>query len=229
MRFRVDVAALAPEMSWRDVHGAARAVIYGLIGDADPLLAEELHRAGWRGSKLRPVGVSRPVFAGAARLQGRYTTSGRGSVWLGSPVPDIAAALVRGLARRKELRWGGVCLAIHGMQVEGIPDHQCGEAEFTSVTPVLVKHENRFLLPGDTHYLDRLSHNVRHKADVLGLPREVAVEVLHAGPRRRFDVSGGFRVGADMRLRVRAAPQLLDALYDWGLGLENIQGFGWLR
>jgi CRISPR-associated endoribonuclease Cas6 len=230
MRFRVDVAASVAEMAWRDVHGAARAVVYGLIGDADPSLAEELHRTGWRGSGLRPVGLSRPVFAGAPREQGKYMLSAHGSIWLGSPVPDIAAALVRGLTRRGELRWGGVGLTVRGVQVEGVPDYRSGEAEFTAATPVLVKQESRFLLPSDGGcYLNRLTHNLRHKADLLGLPGEVEAEVLHSGPRRRFDVSGGFRVGAEVRLRVCGAPALLDAVHDWGVGLENIQGFGWLR
>jgi hypothetical protein len=55
------------------------------------------------------------------------------------------------------------------------------------------------------------------------------VEVLGAGPRRGFDLSGARRIGATARLRVRAASALLDALYDWGLGLHTIQGFGWIR
>ena len=156
-------------------------------------------------------------------------TSGRGSVWLGSPVPEIAAALVRAVARRAELRWGQVTLAVRGVAVDTTPDHRSGQAEFISITPVLVKHESRWLLPGDDCYLDRLAHNLRHKADLLGLPRPFDVEVLGAGPRRRFDVPGGFRIGAEVRLRLSAEPALLDALYDWGLGLENVQGFGWLR
>ena len=229
MRFRVDVAAPAAEMPWRDVHGAARGVVYGLIGDADRSLAEELHTAGWRGSGLRPVGVSRPVFAGTGRGHGKYLMSEHGSIWLGSPVPDIAAALVRGLAGRRELRWGATTLAVRGVQVEGAVDHSCGEAEFAAVTPVLVKHESRFLLPGDAEYLGCLARNLRHKADLLGLPPDVRAEVLDAGPRRRFDVPGGFRIGAEARIRVSGAPPLLDALRDWGLGLENIQGFGWPR
>jgi CRISPR-associated endoribonuclease Cas6 len=137
--------------------------------------------------------------------------------------------LVRGLAARSELRWGSQRLAVRGVAVESVPDHRCGRAGFTSVTPVLIKREGRFLLPDDDGYLDRLLQNLRHKADLLGLPSEVSVEVVRAGPRRRFEVPSGFRIGADAQLRVTAAPALLDALYDWGLGLENIQGFGWLR
>jgi CRISPR-associated endoribonuclease Cas6 len=229
MRLRVDVAASQPDMAWPDVHGAARAVVYALIADGDRPLADELHSGGWHGSGMRPVGISRPVFFGGRRSPARYTTSGIGSIWLGSPVPAIAAALLRGLTGRSELRWGGQRLAVRGVAVESVPDHRCGQAEFTSVTPVLVKREGRFLLPGDDGYLDRLSHNLRHKADLLGLPGEVSLEVLHAGPRRRFDVPSGFRIGADVRLRMTAPPPLLDVVYDWGLGLENIQGFGWLR
>jgi CRISPR-associated endoribonuclease Cas6 len=229
MRFRVDVSASAPEIAWPDVHGAARSVVYGLLRESDPALAAELHEGGWHGSGLRPVGISRPTFTSTTRSHGKYMTSGRGTVWLGSPVPEIAAALVRAVARRAELRWGQVTLAVRGVAVPAVPDHRGGQAEFVSTTPVLVKHESRWLLPGDDCYLDRLSHNLRHKADLLGLPRHCDVEVLSAGPRRRFDVRGGFRIGAEVRLRLSAEPVLLDALFDWGLGLENVQGFGWLR
>lgn len=97
------------------------------------------------------------------------------------------------------------------------------------MSPVLVKHESRFLLPGDDFYADRLAHNIRHKADVLGLPGDAAVEVVDGGPRRGFDVAGARRIGATVRLRIAAAPVLLDALYEWGLGLATIQGFGWVR
>jgi CRISPR-associated endoribonuclease Cas6 len=215
-------------MAWRDVHGPARAVVYRLLGERDPGLASALHDSGWRGSTLRPVGVSPPMFVGAARRAGTYTTSARGSVWLGSPVPEIARALLTAVEGRQELQWGAVALSVQGVQLEWAA-HESGQAEFTSVSPVLIKHENRFLLPEDTGYLDRLVHNLRHKADVLGLPNEITAEILEAGPRRRFEVSGGRRIGACVRLRLTAAPALLDALYEWGLGLATIQGFGWVR
>jgi hypothetical protein len=72
-------------------------------------------------------------------------------------------------------------------------------------------------------------HNTRHKADVLGLPSHVDIDVLASGPFRTFGVTGAPRSGATIRARVAAAPSLLDALYSWGLGLSTNQGFGWLR
>lgn len=45
-----------------------------------------------------------------------------------------------------------------------------GPVELDTATPVVIKHESRYLLPGDDHYLLRLQHNLTHKADVLGLP-----------------------------------------------------------
>jgi CRISPR-associated endoribonuclease Cas6 len=229
VRLRVDVAASAPQMDWRDVHGPARAVVYELIKTRDPGLAAELHDSGWQGTGLRPVGISPPMFTGAAAKRGVYTTSGHGSVWLGTPVPQIAAALLSAAAGCGEIRWGAVTLTIKGVQLESAPDHRSGQAVFASVSPVLVRHENRFLLPGDAMFTDRLVHNVRHKAGVLGLPDEAEVEVLDAGQRRRFDVAGALRIGAPIRARVAAAPAVLDAVYDQGLGVYTIQGFGWLR
>lgn len=229
MRIRVDVAAAESVVLWRDVHGPARAVVYGLIGYKEPGLARALHDSGWRGSTLRPVGISPPLFRGAVPRHGVYTTSGSGSFWLGSPVAEIASALVSGLAGRKELRWGPLGLAMRGVELEAAPDHRPGRAEFATLSPVLIKHESRFLLPGDAFYVDRLRHNIRHKADVLGVPADADVEVLDAGPRRGFEVGGARRIGATVRLRIAAAPALLDALYEWGLGLGTVQGFGWVR
>ncbi len=206
--------------------------MYSLLGSQSSELARELHDNGWGGSPLRPVGVSPPIFKGAPRQPGAYMTSGDGSIWLGSPVPEIAAAMLRavaGLKSRKSIRWGGSSLAVKGVQLGDQPDHGAGQAVFAAATPVLVKHEDRFLLPGDPLYLDRLCHNLRHKADLLGVSGELEVEILDAGPRRRFEVAGKPRIGATVQARVAAAPALLDAVYDWGLGLLTIQGFGWLQ
>jgi CRISPR-associated endoribonuclease Cas6 len=229
MRIRVDVAAADSVMAWGEVHGPARPVAYGLIARHEPALAKVLHDSGWQGSTLRPVGISPPLFAGAARQHGTYTTSGHGSLWLGSPVPEIAAALVKGIAGQHELRWGKLRLAVRGVELEAPPDHGSGQTEFATVSPVLVKHDSRYLLPRDALYIDRLVHNIRHKADVLGLPNDAQIEVAESGPRRSFDVAKVRRIGATVRLRIAAAPALLDALYDWGLGLTTIQGFGWVR
>jgi CRISPR-associated endoribonuclease Cas6 len=228
-RVRVDVSAADPVMDWRDVHGPARAVAYAMVGAADPELARQLHDEGWDGSSLRPVGISPPMFTGAVSRRGIYTTSGTGSVWFGSPVPKIAGALLRGLAGLQELRWGSALLTVRGTDLELPPDFRNGLAEFSTVSPVLVKKESRFLLPDDDAFTERLEHNLRHKADVLGLPSGVEVSILEAGPRRVFDVAGAKRVGATVRLRVAADPALLGALWEWGVGLCTVQGFGWLK
>jgi CRISPR-associated endoribonuclease Cas6 len=228
-RVRVDVSAAEPVMDWRDVHGPARAVAYSMVGTTAPDLARQLHDEGWAGSTLRPVGISPPMFMGAVSRHGVYTTSGTGSVWLGSPVPEIAAALLRGISGLRELRWGSAQLSVLGTDLEWPPDFGGGQADFTSVSPVLVKKDSRFLLPGEDGFAERLEHNLRHKADVLGLPGEVEVTVLDAGPRRVFDVAGAKRVGATARLRVAADPALLGALWEWGVGLCTVQGFGWLK
>ena len=216
-------------MDWRDVHGPARAFVYALVRASDSELARQLHDEGWLGSTLRPVGISPPLFVGASRQHGVYTTSTNGSIWLGSPVPQIAAAMLKGLAGREEVRWGAARLIVRGTELEWSPDYGIGQADFVSVSPVLVKKESRFLMPDDVGYAERLTHNLRHKADLLGIPNDVGVEVLDAGPRRVFDAAGTKRVGANVRLQVTAAPALLSALYEWGVGLNTVQGFGWLR
>lgn len=229
VRFRVDVAADKDVLDWDDVHGPARGVVYHLLRSQDPELATMLHDSGWQGHPLRPVAISPPLFRKTKPRKGLYTTSSEGEVWLGSPIPRIAGCLLAALAGVEKLRWGGVTLSIKGVRMVKTPGHSSGEAVFSSVSPVLVRHEGRYLMPDEPHFVERIVHNIRHKADMLGLPSDVQAEVLDAGPRRLFNVQKEKRVGATVKMRIAAAPALLDALYDWGLGVCSIQGFGWIR
>lgn len=229
MRVRVDVETDAPSLRWEDVHGPARGVVYGLLRDQDPALAASLHEHGWQGHTLKPLGLTSPQFTGAPKKKGVYTTSPEGSVWFGSPVPEIAAVLVAGLAARRELMWGQARLRMKGFAVEADAPAADGPVELETATPVVVKHESRNLVPGDAHYAERLQHNLVRKADMLGLPAPSGLRVLEAGPRRRFMVRGAPRVGARVRVFMEADARLVAALRSWGLGLDNLQGFGWVR
>ncbi|GAB2606960.1 hypothetical protein GCM10027168_44780 [Streptomyces capparidis] len=230
MRVRVDVAAGVSALSWEDVHGPARGVVYELIGSQQPQLAERLHDEGWAGSPLKPVGVTSPLFRGAPRRAGLYTTSDDGAVWFGSPVPEIAGALVGALAGRSQLRWGRAVLEVRGFCIDADGPAAAGdEVELSTLTPVLLKHESRYLLPEDELYVDRLLANLAHKADVLGLAAPEDVQVVEAGPRRRFLVQGAPRIGATVRVRMRAEADFVAAIRSWGLGLCTVQGFGWVR
>lgn len=229
MRFYVDVAAPKQALPWRHVHGVAHAVVYNVIGDQAPHLATQLHDQGWANSTLRPVGISPPVFVGAPRKPGAYMMSDHGRIWFGSPIPALAASLLAGVTARRELRWGSVTFAIKGAQLEPLPAEE-SSAVLVTRSPVLLKtKEGWYLLPGDDGYLGALLANIRHKADLLGLPGDSEAELIDAGPRRQFEVSGGQRIGATAKVRITADPRLITALQDWGLGLYNIEGFGWIR
>ncbi|MEU8936329.1 CRISPR-associated endoribonuclease Cas6 [Streptomyces sp. NPDC048409] len=158
-----------------------------------------------------------------------YTTSADGSVWFGSPVPEIASALVAALAGREEIEWGATRLRIRGFSVDVSPSAEDGPVELETATPVVIKYEGRDLLPGDDHYVEGLERNLAHKADVLGLPVPRGLRVLESGPRRRFVVGGAPRIGAQVRIELDADARLVEALRSWGLGWETIQGFGWIR
>lgn len=229
MRVRVDVTADVSSLPWEQVHGPAQGVVYGLLGSQNAELARRLHDFGWGDSPLKPLGLTSPLFRGAPRRTGVYTTSEDGSLWFGSPVPEIAGALVAGLAARDEIRWGGARLAVRGISVDVNRTDTTREVELTTATPVLLKHDSRYLLPGDDHYEDRLLQNLFRKADLLGLPQPCGLRVVEAGPRRQFLVQKAFRIGAVVRVRMMADPRFVDAIRCWGLGLCTVQGFGWIK
>ncbi|MFC8708818.1 CRISPR-associated endoribonuclease Cas6 [Streptomyces sp. NPDC057197] len=228
----MDVETDVPFLGWKDVHGPARAVMYGLLGEQDPQLARALHDKGWQGHSLRPLGMTSPQFRGAPRKKGVYTTSRDGAIWFGSPVPQIASALIAALAGRTDLAWGSARLRVRGFELD-VPEPAVvgpdASVEWETRTPVVLKHEDRYVLPSDAPFLDCLRHNLVHKADVLGLPAPQDVRVLEAGPRRRFTVRGAPRIGARVRVGLVGDPRFIDALRSWGLGLDTVQGFGWIR
>ncbi|WP_234364967.1 CRISPR-associated endoribonuclease Cas6 [Streptomyces sp. RTd22] len=225
----MDVDTDTPSLRWEDVHGPARAVMYELLGSQDTVLARTLHDEGWKGQPLKPLGLTSPQFKGAPKKNGVYTTSSDGSVWFGSPVPEIAATLVASLASRTEIVWGSARLKVRGFNIDIGSEASDGLVELSTATPVVVKKESRYLLPGESHYLERLQHNLAHKADVLGLPAPQGLRVLEAGPRRRFTVRGAPRIGAQVRVAMEADARFVEALRSWGLGLDTVQGFGWIR
>lgn len=229
MRFYADVAGPDRALPWEYVHGVAHAVVYSVIGDQQPALAAHLHDGGWARTSLRPVGISPPVFTGARRKPSAYMMSPNGRIWFGSPIPAVAASLLAGIASRRELRWGPVTLTIKGAQLEPTTSPE-SSAVLETRSPLLVKaKEDRYLLPEDDEFVGALLANIRRKADLLGLPGDAELEVLAAGPRRSYQVSGGIRIGATAKVRLDADPRLVGALREWGLGLANIQGFGWVR
>ncbi|TDC80513.1 CRISPR-associated endoribonuclease Cas6 [Streptomyces hainanensis] len=229
MRIRVDVETDAASLRWEDVHGPARGVVYALLGSEDADMARSLHDNGWKGHPLKPLGLTSPQFRGARPVDGVYTTSRDGAIWFGSPVPEIASVLVKSLASRTEIVWGSTRLKVRGFQLDFGATPQGKLVELATATPVILKRENRFLLPGEPHFMECLERNLAHKADVLGLPAPRSVQLLEAGPRRRFTVRGAPRHGAQVRVAMEADGRFVGALRSWGLGLDTIQGFGWIR
>jgi len=230
VRFRVHVSVDDALIPWRDLYGPARGVLYALLRSQDLELSAELHDKGWAGQPIRPVGISPPVFPSRKGGKEGLRVAGPGSIWMGSPVPRIASCLLTALAGCTEIRWGATQLTVRGVQPE-VPPSSCGSgvADFSAISPILVKKDGRYLLPDEPEYVERLTHNLRHRADVLGLSSDVKVEVLDVGPRRLHDVQGKPRVGATATLRIQAAPESLQAFYDSGIGLNCVEGFGWLR
>ncbi len=114
--------------------------------------------------------------------------------------------LLTGITGLPQLQWGPVTLTVKGAQLEP-PVALKTPAVLKTRSPILIKaKQDRYLLPDDDGYVDALLANIRHKADLLGLPGDAELEVLEAGRRRLFTVSGGIRIGAIATLRIDAAP-----------------------
>jgi CRISPR-associated endoribonuclease Cas6 len=240
MRLRVEISTGAGEIPWDGVLKPGRAVCYGLLARGAPELASVLHEKGWGPHGMVPFGFSGPVFPSAPRRHGVYAVRGRGVLELGSPLPDIVLGWSAALAGRELIDWGGVALRVHGIAVAE-PDGTAGaRARFRTVTPVVLKGPGRdesgerttrqaWVLPGEPEFGACLEHNLRRKAETLGLDPDVTLErVTWVGPKRSFAVSKGKKPGAPVEVELSGPAELLAAIRDWGLGQANAAGFGWV-
>ena len=74
------------------------------------------------------------------------------------------------------------------------------------------------------------AHNLRRKAETLGLEPEIELDrITWVGPKRSFAVGEGVKPGAAVDVELTGPTEQLAAVRDWGLGQANSAGFGWVR
>jgi CRISPR-associated endoribonuclease Cas6 len=80
-----------------------------------------------------------------------------------------------------------------------------------------------------------LAHGLRRRAEALtGASQHLRIDVRGpAGPARSFLVSSSEDrevryAGVPLRIAVTARPQVLRALWCWGIGQQTAAGFGWI-
>jgi CRISPR-associated endoribonuclease Cas6 len=240
MRLQVRVSTAASEIPWPAVLAPGRAVAYGLLNSVAPGLGRQLHETGWGPHGMVPFGYGAPSFPSARRQPGRYAAGGSGLLEFGSPLPEVVEAWARALGTCEMLDWGGVAFGLRGTTVSEPPDFPSGVARFRTATPVVLNGSRksadgvrpakaRWLLPGEEGYLDCLGRNLNRKAQTLGFTSIVEVHgVTWVGAKRSFTVGGGAKPGAPVEVELSAEPDVLKALWSWGLGQSNAAGFGWI-
>lgn len=215
-------------------------MVYGLLADMAPEIGNRLHDFGWGPHGMRPMGHSMPVFPSARRRRGVYAAGGVGTLELGSPLPEVVEAWAQALQSRDLLDWGGVALRVEDVGVVDPPEFAAGRAVLRSLTPVVMKGSGRdgrgarttrhaWLLPPEPEFASYFAQNLRRKAETLGLAPDVRLdEITWIGSKRSFAARGGARPGAPLEVALRGEPELLQAVWSWGLGQSNSTGFGWV-
>lgn len=241
MRVRLSVTTSASELPWENVLAPGRGVVYDVLGRVAPELGRELHERGLGPYRMTPFGYGAPAFPGARRGRGKYAVGGRGVIEFGSPVPEIAEALGRGLVARELLDWGGVAFRLTGLEVVPPPVCSSGRVRLRTATPVVLKGSGRndggvrvsrqaWLLPDEPQWAEYFQGNLMRKAETLGLDSGVALEsVTWIGAKRSYRVGDGAKPGAPVEVELSGPPETLRALWSWGLGQANSAGFGWVQ
>src|SRR5690606_24559643 len=239
MRLKVDVVTRATEIPWGQVLAPGRGVAYRMLSLSYPALGQHLHEYGWGTRGMVPFGHSAPAFPSAARVPGRYSAGGRGSIEFGSPLLPVVEAWAWALRDQELIDWGGVVMYIVDIQVMEPPDFSSGRARLRTGTPVVLKAINAgrdghpvWVLPNEPDFPACFQHNLDRKLETLGLPGKVRLEgITWVGAKRSMSVGEGRgkKPGAPIEVKLSGDPEALQAIWSWGLGQSNSAGFGWIR
>jgi CRISPR-associated endoribonuclease Cas6 len=240
MRLRLEITTQAQEVPWASVLAPGRGIAYDLLAGTAPELGIRLHDAGWGPYGMVPIGHSAPVFPTARRTRGVYVAGGRGVLEFGSPLVDVVEAWAWALRRRDVLDWGGVAFRVTGVSVLHPRDFGSGRARMRTQTPVVLKGSGldsqgarttrqAWLLPTEPEFPCYFERNLQRKAETLGLRPDVHLDsITWVGAKRSFAVSGGAKPGAPVEVDLHGDPEVLRAVWSWGLGQANAAGFGWV-
>jgi len=240
MRLRMEVSTSATEVPWREVLRPGRSLLYDLLAHGAPELGRQLHDNGFGPHGMVPFGYSAPLFPQAPRKRGAYAAGGRGFIEIGSPLLASVEGWAIALAARELLDWGGVALRLLKVVPLDPPEFASGRARLRTVTPVVMKGSGRdedgtrqtrqgWVLPAEPEFPAYFAQNLKRKAETLGLDPDIELDAITwIGPKRSFAVSGGLKPGAPVEAELRGAPDVLQAIWSWGLGQANSAGFGWV-
>lgn len=238
MRLRLRVRTTARSIPWEHVLKPGRSLVYDALARSAPELGARLHTSGWGSTGMVPFGYGPPVFPQARRRKGVYAAGGTGTVEIASPVPEVLEAIAKGLADQHVLDWGGTALKLEAIEPVDPPGFPEGRARMRTTAPVVVKGSglddagNRstrhaWVLPAEPEFDVYFEGNLNRKAATLGLEAAAQVEAITwVGPKRSFAVGGGLIPGAAVEAELRGDPQVLQAVWSWGLGQSNSAGFG---
>ena len=239
MRVIVNVATSATELPWNKVTAPGRGLAYRLLEQSAPALATALHNGGWGPHRMVPMGYGAPLFPHAARRPGKYAVGGPGIIEFGSPLEHLVDALADQFSRHETISWGGMELHVLRVGVLDPPSFSTGRARMETRTPVVLKGRASdeaqdaaatWIMPNEPHFPSCFGRKLVRKAETLGLTPHIQLDkVITVGPKRSFSVGKGAKPGANVNMELSGNPEVLRALWSWGLGEANSAGFGWVN
>lgn len=213
------------------VHGA----IYRAAAD-DPVYAANKHDGTAEDKKSR-------LFKGFtfSPLEGPYTVDG-GNIWFHNQasleIRGVDATLIH-LLRRHFRRTGSIALGTETIAVTGceITDiHlKTDQARVWMVSPAVAyltdeNHHTVFFRPDEERFYNALVRNAERKNNLFqpNVPFRLSIRSLNDGlPRKQFSrFKKTYITGWFGRYLLEGTPEVIDLLFQTGIGAKNSEGFG---
>ncbi len=175
-------------------------------------------------------------------LVGKYTTDGKKLIFeesisleIRSPLFEFCDDIQRSFELNPSIKLFDRRLSLAEMTLTNYHINT-NQSLFRTVTPILVitKNENRqmqFISPDDERFTQRLVDNIYKKFSALYQeePPQIKIDVIESGRRVITKYKEIGFAAYHCVLSIEAPPQMLEFIYNSGLGNRNSQGFGMIR
>lgn len=232
MRITLDYE-ISPDVIPKNYSRGFISLIKKLIEETDPLLFNDFYNQ----HKLKPFtfGTYFPQLQGnegdklkvGELVKVNFSTSSL----------QLATNIYNGFMKVKEHEWQNNGSSINFKPVRAFlqPNKKIDREEITvkTLSPLLVNNlgdSNKFLLPGEEGFLKGLEFSVRECAkEFLGEDSNFPFEFEVKAPKRRVVYHYNKMPSTTGLITIKSKPEILQMIYDVGLGVHRSQGFGMME
>jgi len=156
-------------------------------------------------------------------------------VYFSSAVENVAIDVVETLIKKEVLKLGNNRVMINNLKILPLPEFDVGGI-YKTLSPISVystKEKRRYFTPNDTEFRILIQENIRKKYEILVEKKlkdfEFSIEAIGKFKHAVIRYKGGIKEGVEGKFFIKCPPEIMQRVYDAGIGANTSSGFGMIR